>query len=70
VAAASPGPYANHLHFAQLQTEPRQHFTTQFFTGQMLFLTPNQQRQSNEAPFFCSEQKIYFLRQQLTIMIA
>ena len=28
--------------------EPRQHPTTQFFTGQMPFLTPNQQRQSTE----------------------
>jgi len=28
--------------------EPRQHPTTQFFTGRMPFLTPNQQRQSTE----------------------
>ena len=28
--------------------QPRQHPTTQFFTGQMPFLMPNQQRQSTE----------------------
>jgi len=28
--------------------EPRQHPTTQFFTGRMPFLPPNQQRQSTE----------------------
>jgi len=28
--------------------KPRQHPTTQFFTGRMAFLTPNQQRQSTE----------------------
>jgi len=28
--------------------QPRQHLTTQFFTGQMHFLTPNQQHQSTE----------------------
>jgi len=28
--------------------KPRQHQTTQFFTGQMPFLPPNQQRQSTE----------------------
>jgi len=28
--------------------QPRQHPTTQFFTGQMPFLPPNQQRQSTE----------------------
>jgi len=32
-----------------LQSEkPHQHFTTQFFTGRMPFLPPNQQRQSTE----------------------
>jgi len=29
-----------------LQTEPCQHLITQFFTGWMLFLVPNQQYQS------------------------
>jgi len=28
--------------------QPRQHLTTQFFTGQMPFLLPNQQRQGTE----------------------
>ena len=28
--------------------QPRQHPTTQFFTGRMPFLPPNQQRQSTE----------------------
>ena len=31
-----------------LQTEPRQHLITQFFTGRILFLMPNQQSQSTE----------------------
>jgi len=31
-----------------LQTDKRQHPTTQFFTGRMPFLPPNQQRQSTE----------------------
>jgi len=30
----------------------RQHPTTQFFTGQMPFLPPNQQRQSTEGMFY------------------
>jgi len=33
---------------SSLQTEPHQHLTTQIFTGWMLFLPPNQQRQSTE----------------------
>ena len=39
-------PYAS-LHLA-LDREPRQHPTTQFFTGRMPFLPPNEQRQSTE----------------------
>jgi len=35
------------LHLAP-DREPRQHPTTQFFTGWMPFLPPNQQRQSTE----------------------
>jgi len=38
--------------------QPRQHPTTQFFTGRMPFLTPNQQRQSTEGTCaweLCSE---------------
>jgi len=46
VAVASAGPYAS-LHLAP-DRYPRQHPTTQFFTGQMPFLLPNQQRQSTE----------------------
>jgi len=47
VAVASAGPYANHLHHIP-DTLPCQYPITQFFTGRMLFLTPNQQRQSTE----------------------
>jgi len=46
VAVASAGPYAS-LHLAP-DREPRQHPTTQFFTGRMPFLPPNQQCQSTE----------------------
>ena len=47
MAVASAGPYAN-LHLAP-DRQPRQHPTTQFFTGWMPFLPPNQQRQSTES---------------------
>jgi len=47
VAVASAGPYANHFHLAP-DRQPDQHLTTHFFTGQMPFLSPNQQRQSTE----------------------
>ena len=43
---ASAGPCAS-LHLAP-DGQPRQHPTTQFFTGRVLFLPPNQQRQSTE----------------------
>ena len=46
VAVASAGPYAS-LHLAP-DRQPCQHPTTQFFTGRMPFLPPNQQRQSTE----------------------
>jgi len=46
VAVASAEPYAS-LHLAP-DRQPRQHPTTQFFTGRMPFLPPNQQRQSTE----------------------
>ena len=46
VAVASAGLYAS-LHLAP-DRQPRQHLTTQFFTGWMTFLPPNQQRQSTE----------------------
>jgi len=45
-AVASAGPYANNLHLAACSRH--QHFITQFFTGRMLFLAPNQQCQSTE----------------------
>ena len=44
MAVASAGPYAN-LHIAP-DKQPRQHPTTQFFTGRMPCLPPNQQHQS------------------------
>ena len=47
VAVASAGPYANYLHLAP-DRQPCQHFINHFFTDWMLFLTPNQQCQSNE----------------------
>jgi len=46
-AVASAGSYANNLHLAPDRL-PHQHLITQFFTGRMLFLTPNQQCQSTE----------------------
>jgi len=46
VAVASAGPYAS-LHLAP-DRQPCQYPTTQFFTGRMPFLPPNQQRQSTE----------------------
>jgi len=46
VVLASAGTYAS------LQLAERcQHPTTQFFTGRMLFLPPNQQRQSTEGKY-------------------
>ena len=44
VAVVSAGPYAS-LHLAP-DRKPCQHPTTQFFTGRMPFLLPNQKRQS------------------------
>ena len=46
VAVASAGTYAS-LHLAP-DRQPRQHPTTQFFTGRMPFLPPNQQCKSTE----------------------
>ena len=46
MAAASAGPDAS-LHLAP-DRQPHQHPTTQFFTGRMPFLPPNQQCQSTE----------------------
>ena len=41
------------LHLAP-DRQPRQHLTTQFFTGRMPFLPPNQQRQSTEGNNFAN----------------
>ena len=46
MAVASAGPYAS-LQLAP-DRQPCQHPTTQFFTGRMPFLSPNQQSQSTE----------------------
>ena len=46
MAVASAGPYAS-LHLAP-DRQPRQHPSSQFFTGRMPFLPPNQQHQSTE----------------------
>jgi len=40
-AVALARPYANNVHLAQ-DRYPHQHLITQFLTGRMLFLTPNQ----------------------------
>jgi len=42
MVVASAGPHANHLHLAS------NFITLSFFTGQMLFLMPNQQRKSTK----------------------
>jgi len=54
MAMASAGPYTNHLHLAP-DRQPRQHLITQFFTGRMLFLTPNQHCQSTKATIDANE---------------
>jgi len=46
VAVASAEPYAIYLHFAPEDNHASN--SSLRFTGPMLFLTPNQQRQSNE----------------------
>jgi len=46
-AVASAGPYANNLRLAS-DIKPHQHLITQFFTGRMLILMPNQQSQRTE----------------------
>ena len=48
---ASARSYANKLQLAP-DTQPRQHLISQFFTGWMLFLMPNQQCQSTEGIYF------------------
>ena len=49
MAVASAGPYASlHLAAEPCNQVTMQHLTTQFFTGRMPFLPPNQQHQSTE----------------------
>ena len=58
MAVASAEPYAS-LHLAPVRL-PCQYPTTQFFTGRMPFLPPNQQRQSTEGNMIgASLQKIW-----------
>jgi len=52
-AVASAGPYANKLHLAP-ERQPRQQPISQFFSGRVLFLTPNQQCQSSEGKIVAS----------------
>jgi len=59
VAVASAGLYAS-LQLAP-DRQPRQHPTTQFFTGWMPFLLPNQQHQSTESSTNQSGKKLYHL---------
>jgi len=56
MAVASAGPYANHLHLTP-DRYPCQHVITQFFTGQIFFMMPNQQCQSTEG----KNNKYYYL---------
>jgi len=58
VAVASAGQYAS-LHLAP-DRQPHQHPNSQFFTGRMPFLPPNQQRQSTEGNIKkrCTRKKI------------
>ena len=53
MAVASAWPHAS-LHLAPDRL-PRQHPTTQFFTGRMPFLLPNQQCQSTEGNLVCKK---------------
>jgi len=46
-AVPSAGPYANNMHLTP-DRQPHQHLITQFFTGQMPFLTLNLQCRSTE----------------------
>jgi len=68
VAVASARPYAS-LHLAP-DRQPRQYPTTQFFTGQMPFPTPNQQRQSTEGRNHPHSLKYVPVQLPLTITLA
>ena len=61
VAVASARPHANHFHLTP-DRQPCQHLITQFFTGRMLFLMPNQQCQTTEGlTIQHSDRKCYIL---------
>jgi len=66
VAVASAGPFAS-LYLAP-DRQPRQHPTTEFVTGQMPSLPPNQQRQSTESTQITQE--IYFLTAVSSLVIS
>jgi len=65
VAVASAGPYAS-LHLAP-DRQPRQQPTTQFFTGRMPFLPPNQQRQSTEGMILRRKSKLNIRKAQVCV---
>ena len=48
--------------------QPRQHHTTQFFTGRMPFLLPNQQRESTEGNTTIQVDKLYSAKTQKRIL--
>jgi len=60
MTVASAGLYATS---APHPSQPRQHPTTQFFTGRMPFLLPNQQRQSTEGKI-----KYHVLSMKVTVL--
>jgi len=64
VAVTSAGPHANQLHLTK-DRQPRQHRITQFFTGPILFLTPNQQCQSTEGTHMGGKQTWNFLHSEI-----
>ena len=65
MALASAGPYVNHLHLAADMTMPTPHHS--IFTGQMLFLPPNQQRQSTEGYNECHHRLCFLTFQRTAI---
>jgi len=65
-AVASVGPYANNLHLAPDRiTTPTPH--NLIFTGQMLFLTPNQQCQSTELKVKKNNNNSKFIQRQYSV---
>jgi len=57
-----------HMHYASLHLtpdrQPCQHPTTQFFTGRMPFLPPNQQRQSTEGKMLSDYSEIFIVTRE------